>query len=108
MLCRIYNCDQMLNMPISQLGGIVVHHGQVLIVDNRMGDELKKSFGSKLIHVGNIEKSQLASGSFELAHASKFAPSNTIAAEIEQKEDAELKAPNKDMAGKTKGKVRTK
>jgi len=108
MLCRIYNCDQMLNMPISQLGGIVVHHGQVLIVNDQIGDELKKNFGSKLVHVGNIDKSQLASGSFELAQASKFAPSNTVAAEIEQKEDTQFKAPNRDMAGKTKGKVRTK
>lgn len=109
MNCLVFVGNGLEGTPIAELGGLVLQKDKAIIVPEKLGFDMKKHYGNKIIHVASVDKEKLSSGRFEIQDASNFKYDTIKETEVDSgicAQGEESIGENKSMQNKRK--VKTK
>lgn len=66
MKCDVLVSEKMGSIPLAECGGAILTPGDELIVGQNLAAKMQTHYGSKLVKAGEVERTKLAGGQYEV------------------------------------------
>lgn len=101
MECKVMVNHKLGSVPIMECGGVVLQHGDKLLVTPAVAVAMKRHYGTAIIEAGTAQKETLRGGHYEYVSGGAKAVSQAAAVHVAEAPAVEAVSTDKSMSGKS-------